>query len=145
MTERVDPPHPGSGRPAAFLPLGAFFVFGAVMSSYAAITLAVPGTVLDRAWELNPEAHLRMAPFGRILAAPFFLLSATMAITAAGWLRRRRWAWRMAIAIIATNLAGDLISAGRGDWFRGLTGMVIGSLVLVAILRPGLRGYVSSY
>jgi len=45
--------------PAGFLALGDFFLFGFVMSSYAAVTLAIPGTILDRGWQLNPIAHLQ--------------------------------------------------------------------------------------
>jgi hypothetical protein len=35
-------------RPRGFVPIGVFFLFGATMAAYAAITLLEPGTVLDR-------------------------------------------------------------------------------------------------
>ena len=42
-------------RPIGFVPIGVFFSFGATMATYAAVTLAVPGTILDQAWKLNPD------------------------------------------------------------------------------------------
>jgi hypothetical protein len=65
-------------KPAGFLPIGIFFFFGSLMAIYAAITLAKPGTILDRAWVLNPMAYAPLAPLGRVVALPFAVLAATL-------------------------------------------------------------------
>ncbi len=62
-------------RPIGFVPLGIFFLFGATMATFAAVTLAVPGTVLDQAWKLNPTRHAGLALFGKIMAVPFLFLA----------------------------------------------------------------------
>jgi hypothetical protein len=97
-------------RPAGFLPIGIFFFFGATMATYAAITLAIPGTILDAAWKLNPEGHAQLASLGRIMAVPFLVLAAALFVAGLGWFRRRRWGWVLGVALIAINLTGDIFN-----------------------------------
>jgi uncharacterized BrkB/YihY/UPF0761 family membrane protein len=90
-------------RPTGFVPLGIFFFFGATMASYAAFTLAVPGTILDQGWRLNPEGHAALVSFGRIIAVPFLLLAAALLCAGVGWFRRRAWGWALGVALIAQS------------------------------------------
>src|ERR1700687_2813257 len=53
-------------RPRGFVPIGVFFLFGATMAAYAAITLLEPGTVLDRLWALNKTGHAQLASLGKV-------------------------------------------------------------------------------
>jgi hypothetical protein len=55
-----------------------------------------------------------------------------MALVAAGigWFRRRLWGWKLAVAIIAIQVAGDVINCIRGDWVRGGIGVVIAGVTL---------------
>jgi len=76
-------------RPVGFVPLGVFFFFGATMATFAAVTLAIPGTVLDQVWKLNPAGHAGLAPLGRIMAVPFLFLALVLLVAGIGWLRRR--------------------------------------------------------
>ena len=59
-----------------------------------------------------------------------------MAVVGTTWFKRRVWGWRLAVAIIATQVLGDLVNAFRGDLFRGGVGFVIAGLLLVYLLRP---------
>jgi hypothetical protein len=120
--------------------MGAFLFFGAVMASLAAMTLLWRGTALDRLWALNPTAYKQLAPLGRMVGILFLALSATLITAGIGWFRRRLWGWRMAIAIIATQVLGDVVNCIRGDWLRGGTGVVIAGGLLVFLLRPRVRG-----
>ena len=52
-------------RPWGFAALGAFFLFGATMAAYAAVTLLKPGTVLDGLWVLNRTGHVQLASLGK--------------------------------------------------------------------------------
>jgi len=54
-----------------------------------------------------------------------------MAVAGTAWFKRRLWGWRLAVAIIATQVLGDLVNAFRGDLFRGGVGFVIAGLLLV--------------
>jgi hypothetical protein len=133
---------PGPNRsPAGFIALGAFFLFGFVMASYAAITLGFPGTVLDRAWALNPTAHMQLARFGRWAALPFTALALALLAAGIGWFRRQRWAWLLGTAVISVNLLGDAGQLLFGEILKGAMGVVIAGLVLAAITRPNMRRY----
>ncbi len=125
--------------PPGLKAVGIFLVFGAVMSCFAGTTLLWRGMILDRAWNLNPTAYSQLAPLGPIAGILFLTLSAGMMIAATGWFRRRLWGWRLAVAIIATQVVGDLINLVRGDVLRGGVGCVIAGALLIYLLRPGVR------
>jgi hypothetical protein len=129
-------------RPAGFVPLGIFFFFGATMASYAAFTLAVPGTFLDAAWRLNPVGHAALSSLGRIMAAPLLLLASVLLVAGLGWFRRRRWGWVLGLALIAINLAGDLSNlVFREELLKGTIGVGIAGLLLTYMTRASVRNY----
>ena len=128
-------------RSMGFVPLGIFFFFGATMASYAAFTLAVPGTFLDAAWRLNPEGHAALSSLGRIMAAPFLLLASALLVAGLGWFRRRRRGWVLGVALIAINLAGDLFNLVFRQLLKGTLGVVMAGALLVYLSRPAVRNY----
>jgi len=134
-------PPPEPNRPVGFVPLGIFFYFGATMASYAAVTLAHPGTFLDRLWALNPSAHIQLGTLGPVMAVPFTVLAAVMVATGVGWFRRRRWAWILGVSGIAVNMLGDLVNALLGEWVKGAVGVSIAGLLLLYMTRPQVRSY----
>jgi hypothetical protein len=87
-----------NARPIGFAAIGAFLFFGALMASYAAITLLYPGTILDQGWKLNPNAHLELSAVGRIMALPFIILAPVLALAGVGWFRRSFWGWLLGFA-----------------------------------------------
>jgi hypothetical protein len=119
--------------------MGVFLLFGSLLASLAGMTLVWPGTVLDRIWSLNTPAYQRLAPFGKIIGIPFLFLSAILLLASIGWFGRRLWAWRLAVAIIATQVAGDLVNLFLGDFVRGGVGFVIAGALLFYLLRPRIR------
>lgn len=128
-------------RPRGFVALGIFFIFGATMSAYAAVTLIRPGTFLDKLWTLNGQAHAALFPFAKTAGPLFLILSAALAAAAAGWFRRRSWGWLLGVIIIAINAAGDLVNLVRGEAFKGAVGVVIASLLLIYMTRSRVRTY----
>ena len=126
-------------KPAGFAAIGLFLFFGAITASLAASTLLCRGTVLDRIWALNPSAHTQLAPLGSIVGILFLLLGVALATAGIGWFRHRLWGWRLAVAIIATQVLGDVANCVRGDWLRGGTGVVIAGALLLFLLRPSIR------
>jgi hypothetical protein len=105
------------------------------MASLAAISLVWRDTSLDRIWSLNPAAFKHLAPLGRSIGILFLLLGVALAAAGIGWFRRRLWGWRLAVAIIATQVVGDIVNCIRGDWLHGGIGVVIAGALLLFLLR----------
>jgi hypothetical protein len=119
--------------------MGVFLCFGASMALLAGVTLSSPGTVMDGIWRLNPNAYRQLAPMGRLVGASFLFLSIVMAIAATGWFKRRIWGWWLAVAIITTQVLGDLGNAFRGRVLAGLFGATIASALVFYLFRPDVR------
>jgi hypothetical protein len=128
----------GNGKPPGFAAIG-LFLFGASMASLAATTLLLPGTPLDRAWILNPTTYKQLSPLGSKVGLLFLLLAVLLVLSGVGWFRHRLWGWRLAVAIIATEVLGDITNLMRGDWLRGATGFIIASALLLYLLTPRVR------
>ena len=129
--------------PRGISAVGGFLFFGATMASIAGTTLTWPGTSLDRMWALNPTAHRQLATLGRPAGILFLLLAAMLVAAGTGWLKHRLWGWRLAVAVIVTQVLGDLVNLFRGDWFRGGVGFSIASVLLFYLLRPAVRAVFS--
>jgi hypothetical protein len=125
--------------PHGLTAIGVFLFFGAVMAFLAGMTLGWRGTALDRMWALNPRAYSELAPYGKTIGIPFLLLGITLAIAGVGWLNRRVWGWRLAVAIIATQVVGDFVNALMGDVVRGLVGFSIAGALLVYLLSARVK------
>jgi hypothetical protein len=106
------------------------------MAGLAATTLLLPGTPFDRAWTLNPTAY---SPVGSKVGILFLFLAVALTTAGIGWFRRRLWGWRLAVAIIGTQIVGDIVNLVRGDWLRGGTGVIIAGALLSYLLRPRVR------
>lgn len=130
---------PVGAKMRGFTAMGVFLFIGAIMASLAATTLVWQGTALDRLWVLNPIAYKQLAPLGSTAGILFLLLSAALITAGIGWFRRRLWGWRLAVAIIATQVLGDVVNCVRGDLLRGGTGVIIACALLFFLLQPKMR------
>jgi hypothetical protein len=119
--------------------MGAFLLFGATMATLAGVTLLFPGTILDPMWKLNPVAGEQLHQLGPAVAIAFLALGAVMVVTTIGWMKRRFWAWALAVVIIASQVVGDLGNAIRGQYLQGAVGAVIGGALLIYLLQPKVR------
>lgn len=119
---------------------GAFLLFGMSMASLAGTTFVWRGTFLDRIWTLNPTAYRQLVPWGRSVGAAFLLLAVALGAAAVGWFRRRLWGWRLAVAVIVIQIIGDTVNLLRGDFVRGLIGIVFAGALMIYLLRPEIEG-----
>lgn len=129
----------GTQLPRGFEAVGVFLFFGFVMASFAGTTLLWRGTPLDRMWVLNLRAYNQLAPRGRVVGVLFLLLGSVLFAAGTDWFRRRLWGWRLAVAIIATQVLGDVVSAFMGDLLRGAAGFIVAGALLVYLLRQDVR------
>ena len=127
-------------RSRGFTAVGVFLLFGMSMASLAGITLVWRGTFLDRIWALNPTAYTQLAPLGPLVGAAFLLLAVALGAAALGWFLRRLRGWRLAVAIIAIQVIGDLMNVLRGDFVRGSIGMLVAGALLIYLLRREIKG-----
>jgi len=111
----------------------------ALIAGVAATTLLCPGTFLDRLWALNPRARQQLVPWRGAFGTLVLLLGGALVIAGFGWFHRRRWGWNLAVAIIGTQVVGDVVNCLRGDWLRGGTGVVIAGALLLILLSKGIR------
>jgi ABC-type branched-subunit amino acid transport system permease subunit len=107
------------------------------MASLAGTTLLWRGTLLDRIWVLNLRAYNQLVPLNRAIGIPFLVLAVAVFVAGIGWFRHRRSGWNLAVAIIAIQVAGDVLSVIMGEAIRGVTGATIaGALVSYITRRP---------
>ena len=129
-----------SRPPAGFRLFGFFLIFATAMASLASFLLLKPGTILDRAWTLNPRAHAQFASLGPLIpwVGLAFLLMAILGVyTVRLWFQRRFRGWRIAVVAIALQAIGDAVNFVRGDHLAGLAGLLIASALLAFLFsRP---------
>jgi hypothetical protein len=118
---------------------GVFLLWAATAASLAGTTLLCRGTVLDRVWSLNPRAYKQLAPLGHKAGIPLLIVAFALAMAGIGWIRRRYWAWWLAVLIIATQFVGDLVNLFGGHIMEGAIGVVAAGLLLTYLLRPPTR------
>jgi hypothetical protein len=127
------------GTPRGLTATGIFLLFGTVMAFLAGTTLVWRGTFLDRMWVLNPRAYEELAPLGKPAGFLFLLLAVALILAGTGWLKRRRWGWQLTIAIIGTQVLGDVTNIFYGRIIQGVVGVAIAGALLLYITRPFIR------
>ena len=101
----------------------AFFGFGATACGLTVVLLLLPGTVLDRLWSLNPDAHLAFQSIGWFAPLLMLAVGSACGLAAVGLWRDARWSIPLALAILSLNIIGDLFNAFVRDDYRALIGL----------------------
>jgi len=109
------------------------------MAALSAFTLLWRGTQLDRIWKLNPSAYSQLLPHRHLFGSAFLLLSLALFAAGYGWFRHYGWAWKLAVVIISMQVLGDGANCIRGDYRRGLTGLLIAGALLVYLLSSSVK------
>ena len=130
---------PPIGLSVTMKAIGIFLLFGALMASLSVVTLVWPSSGLGRMWALNPRAFKELAPHGRAVGIPFLLLGVTLAVASVGWFKSRLWGWRLAVAVIATQVLGDLVNAFSGHAVEGGLGVAIAGALLLYLLSADVK------
>ena len=119
--------------------LAAFFAFGSLMALLASLGLLLPGGVLEPMWRLNPDAHRALTQLGAWGMLLMAAVAIACALAAIGLWIQAQWGRRLAVAILAINLLGDVMNAvTRGD-LRTLIGVPIGGAMIFYLRRARTR------
>ena len=95
-------------------------------------------------WALNPAAYKQLQPWGAAAGVLLLLLGVALSVAGEGWFKRRLWGWKLPVALIATQVVGDLVNALRGDVVRGAIGFTIAGALLFYLLRSEVRAAFAS-
>ena len=76
---------------------------------------------------------------GKTVGLLFLSLAVALTLAATVWLKRRRWGWQLAVAIIGTQVLGDFVNIFFGRAVQGLVGVTIAGALLLYITRPYVR------
>jgi hypothetical protein len=128
-------------RPYGVTALSFFFLFGALMSLIASVSLFFRGSFIDKLWRLNPHAYEGLSRLGIWASVLLFVVSFGCAGAAIGLWRRRRWGHLLALIIISINLVGDLANAVTGAEPRAIVGVPIAGAILWYLLSRQVRGF----
>jgi uncharacterized membrane protein YfcA len=136
----TDPTATTSPKSATLTVVAVFLVLAAVVAFVTGISLLFPSPIWNSLWDLNRPAYIAFEKFGRLSAVLLLVVCAGACTAGVGLLRRRRWAWRVALAIFAINGIGDLASLFlMRDLLKGVSGVLVASVFLYMLTRPGLR------
>lgn len=94
-----------------------------------------PGSALDSLWRLNPEAHRAFQSIGKPAILLMCMVGTACGFAAVGLWRGSRWAERLAILILAFNIAGDVFNAVVRHDYRALIGLPIGGAMILYLIR----------
>ncbi|HEX4066581.1 MAG TPA: hypothetical protein VHZ09_11220 [Acidobacteriaceae bacterium] len=129
-------------RPSAVTLVAVFLSLAATIALVTGLSLLAPGTRLDRIWTLNPRAYAAFARGGLASGVLLLVVCGAAAAAARGLLRRRRWAWALAIGIFGINGLGDLANlALTRAWLKAGAGMLVAALFLALLLRADVRTF----
>lgn len=123
--------------------MSGFFVFGALASGLAAISLLTRGGPLEPIWRLNERAHAGFLGLGVWAPLALGAICLVCAKAAYGFANGRRWGYRLGICLLLLNGAGDLVNVVFGIEPRAIVGIPIVALLLWYLFSRKVRQYFS--
>jgi hypothetical protein len=119
--------------------LAIFFGFGTVMCALTIVLLVFPGTGLDVAWRLNPEAQRSFQSLGTLSILLMAVVGISCGAAAIGLFRGAWWGRVVGLIILLANLVGDAANAILRHDYRALIGIPIGGVMIVYLWSTSCR------
>jgi hypothetical protein len=120
-----------------------FLVIAAAIAAMASFTMFATGTALDSIWTSKQQTYHQLLQHRLPVGAGFATLAVILALTAAGWARRKRWGWLLGVLVLAANLLSDTVSLIASRQPADLLAVAIGAAILTWLLTPAARSYFS--
>jgi hypothetical protein len=121
--------------PVGIVLLIGLFTIGACASFISAVSLTFPGSFLEPIWKLNPRAREGFSQMGGWSIVLMSVVCAACISTTVGLWRGRWWGYWLALLMLMTNLAGDLINVITGTEPRAAVGIPVVLFILAYLLR----------
>jgi len=128
-------------RPLGVLAISVILLASTAIALITGVSLAFPGTFLDRIWALKRGAYIEFVTLGRPAGISLMILGLICAIAAAGLLKRRKWAWWLAVGLFVVNVAGDAARIFTGEPVKGAFGVAIAAGFVIYLTRLRVREY----
>src|SRR5262245_28417128 len=113
----------------------AFFAFGAIMCALTVGLLLFSGGPLDPLWRLNPDARVAFESLGRWSFVIMVMVGTGCLVAAIGLWRGALWGTRLALAILAVNIVGDIMNVFFRQDYRALIGVPVGAAMIFLLAR----------
>ena len=128
-------------KPLGVLAIAVVLLASTTIALITGVSLVFPGSFLDRIWALNRGAYIEFVTLGRPAGILLVILGFICAIAAAGLLKRRRWAWWLAVGLFVVNVAGDAARIFTGEPVKGAFGAAIAAGLVIYLSRSRVREY----
>ena len=132
-------------RPIGINALSIFFVFGAVMSFTAFVSLLFPGSFLEPMWRLNPRAREGFTSIGAWAVVLMCAVCLACALAATGLWRGARWGYLLAVALLLINLLGDIANVVTGTEPGALIGIPVVLAIIAFLISRRVRVFFASH
>jgi uncharacterized membrane protein (DUF2068 family) len=132
---------PSKTRPVGVTALSIFFLAATLITIVAAISLLFPNGLLEPIWKLKPSGRAVLGAIGLWAVLLFSMVGLACAVAVVGLWQGRSWGYFTAITVLSLNLFGDLFNVISGIEPRAAIGIPIVVLIIVYLLRPGVRRF----
>lgn len=141
-SEKADEFIPMVRRPRTVAVVATFLFFSAAFALVTAVSLLFPDPLWNRMWDLNRPAYMAFETLGKIPGVLLLALGITAGLAGAGLLRRKKWAWWIALAIFTISGLRDVVTLVLArDLVRGGSGVLIAGAFLFFLTRPRVKRY----
>lgn len=131
-------------RPWGISALSIFFGAGTLISATSALSLLIPGGMLEPMWQLNPKAQQAFLGMGWVAVPLLGVVSLCCLLAAIGFWRGTRWGYWVGVGLLSVNLLGDLTSTLLRIEPRAVVGIPIVALLLFYLASRGVRRFFMS-
>ena len=99
--------------------------------------------IIDHAFYLCPAIPRGShgCALGRTAGILLVIIGFICAVAAAGLLKRRKWAWWLAVGLFGVNAAGDTARIFTGEPVKGAFGAAIAAAFVIYLTRSRVREY----